>query len=502
MENVSLLLDRNLEAGRGGKAAIICGGDRVTYERLFDLACRAGRALAGLGLRREERVLLLLDDTPAFPALFLGAIRIGAVPIPVNPLYRASDFAYFLEDSYARLVVAGTGFEERAREAVDAVGGDVRLLGPEEFLGDGALGGELSPVATHEDDMAFWLYSSGSTGRPKGVVHRQIDVAVTCRTYADSVLRLTAEDVTYSTSKLYHAYGLGNGLSFPYAVGATTILTPGRPTPAAVFATIEAHRPTRLFSVPTVYNALVNSEGARERDLSSVRTCVSAAEPLPPEVAHRWADAYGLQILDGIGSTELLHIYCSNTPDDYRPGSSGKPVPGYELQIRDEDGHVAPLGGVGELHVKGDSALAGYWHHRDRTRRTLVGEWFATGDRYRRDEDGFYWYEGRADDMIKVGGLWVSPIEIENVLMEHRAVLETGVVGVDSAGFTRIVAHVVPRPDIETGDALVAELVELCKTRLQRYQYPHFVEFTEELPKTMTGKVQRFILRAKGVPSS
>ncbi|HEV3364824.1 MAG TPA: AMP-binding protein, partial [Acidimicrobiia bacterium] len=249
-----------------------------------------------------------------------------------------------------------------------------------------------------------------------------------------------------------------------------------------------------------LYNALVNAEGAKGRDFSSVRICLSAAEPLPPEVFRRFEDTWGLPILDGIGSTEMLHIYCSNTAEARRPGSSGRPVPGYELLIRGEDGQPAPQGEVGELLVKGDSALSGYWHHRDRTRRTLIGEYFATGDRYRCDEDGFYWYEGRADDMIKVGGLWVSPIEIENVLMEHEAVLEAGVVGVEVEGFMKIRAHVIPRsdvPDGAEGDALVAELQNLCKEKLQRYQYPHIVRFEEELPKTMTGKIQRYVLRGR-----
>ncbi|HEY0398515.1 MAG TPA: AMP-binding protein, partial [Acidimicrobiia bacterium] len=256
-------------------------------------------------------------------------------------------------------------------------------------------------------------------------------------------------------------------------------------------------------SVPTLYNALVNAEGAKSRDFSSVRICLSAAEPLPPEVFRRFEDTWGLPIFDGIGSTEMLHIYCSNTAEARKPGSSGRPVPGYELLIRDDDGHPAAPGEVGELLVKGDSALSGYWHHRDRTRRTLIGEYFATGDRYRADEDGFYWYEGRADDMIKVGGLWVSPIEIENVLIEHWAVLEAGVVGVDVDGFMKIRAHVTLRPDLVTaspedgGEGLVGELQNLCKERLQRYQYPHIVRFEKDLPKTMTGKIQRYLLRGR-----
>jgi benzoate-CoA ligase family protein len=493
--NVSaVLLDRNLEAGRGDRVAVACGEERATYQDLHQAACRVGEALAGLGVRREDRVLLVLDDTAAFPATFLGAARIGAVPVPVNPLYKSDDFRYFLEDSYARLVVVDETFADKVAEARSGLSDDVPQLAPAELLG--APGpGKLDPVTTHEDDMAFWLYSSGSTARPKGVVHRHGDIPVTCATYCDSVLGLGEDDICYSTSKLFHAYGLGNGLSFPVWAGATSVLAPGKPLPDAVFATIEAHRPTRFFSVPTVYNSLLNAPGAGERDLSSVRTCVSAAEPLPREVFRRWQETYGLPILDGIGSTELLHVYCSNTADALRSGSSGRPVPGYELEIRDEDGRVVGPDEVGELFVKGDSALAFYWHHRDKTRRALMGEWFATGDRYHRDDDGFFWYEGRADDMIKVGGLWVSPIEVENTLMEHPAVAECAVVGVDEEGFTRIRAHVVRRPDAPGEDELGPELQEWCKGRLQRYQYPHQVEFVDELPKTVTGKIQRFALR-------
>lgn len=501
--NVSLFLDHQVDEGRGDQVAVISGDERVTYGELLARACRAAAALHDAGVRREERILLLLDDTSAFPATFLGAIRLGAVPVPVNPLYKPSDFRYFLEDSYARIVVADPAFTEKAAEAIDGLKG-VRIFEPADLLGDGDAGADGAPVmpaaATHEDDMAFWLYSSGSTGRPKGVVHRQGDPAAICETYGAAVLGLTDADVTYSTTKLYHAYGIGNGIFFPYWVGATTVLTPGRPSPDAIFATVETRRPSAFFSVPTLYNALVHAEGAKSRDFSSVRICLSAAEPLPPEVFRRFEETWGLPILDGIGSTEMLHIYCSNTAQSRKPGSSGRPVPGYELMIRDEDGRPAAQGEVGELLVKGDSALSGYWHHRDRTRRTLVGEYFATGDRYRCDEDGFYWYEGRADDMIKVGGLWVSPIEIENTLMEYWAVLEAGVVGVEVDGFMKIRAHVIPDPGVKLvneGEALVKALQDHCKERLQRYQYPHIVRFEKDLPKTMTGKIQRYVLRGR-----
>lgn len=507
--NISAFLDHQVDQGRGDHTAVICGDERVTYGGLLARACRAAAALRDIGVHREERILLLLDDTPAFPAIFLGAIRIGAVPVPVNPLYKPSDFRYFLEDSYARVVVADATFAEKAAEALEprsrgAGLEGVRVYEPSDLMGDGDVGADgpaVMPVAaTHEDDMAFWLYSSGSTGRPKGVVHRQADAAAICESYGASVLGLSEVDITYSTTKLYHAYGIGNGLFFPYWAGSTTVLTPGRPSPDAIFAAVETHQPTAFFSVPTLYNALVRAEGAKERDFSSVRICLSAAEPLPPEVFRRFEQTWGLPILDGIGSTEMLHIYCSNTGEARKPGSSGRPVPGYELMIRGEDGQPAPPGEVGELLVKGDSALSFYWHHRDRTRRTMVGEYFATGDRYRCDDDGFYWYEGRADDMIKVGGLWVSPIEIENVLMEHPSVQEAGVVGVDVEGFMKIRAHVIPVPGFDPdgeGEALTGELQEICKTRLQRYQYPHIVRFEEDLPKTMTGKIQRYVLRGR-----
>ncbi|HZI38833.1 MAG TPA: AMP-binding protein, partial [Acidimicrobiia bacterium] len=361
--NISLFLDHQVEQGFGDHTAIVCGDQRVTYRGLLARACRAAAALHDIGVRREERILLLLDDTPAFPAVFLGAVRLGAVPVPVNPLYKPSDFHYFLEDSYARVVVADAAFAEKAAEAIEGLEG-VRVYEPADLMGDGDAGADgaavMPAVATHEDDMAFWLYSSGSTGRPKGVVHRQADAAAICETYGASVLGLNEADITYSTTKLYHAYGIGNGLFFPYWAGSTTVLTPGRPSPDAIFAAVETHRPTAFFSVPTLYNALVNAEGAKARDFSSVRICLSAAEPLPPEVFRRFENTWGLPILDGIGSTEMLHIYCSNTADARRPGSSGRPVPGYELLIRGEDGQPAPSGEVGELLVKGDSALAGY----------------------------------------------------------------------------------------------------------------------------------------------
>jgi len=486
------LLDRNLNAGRANKLAIASAAADVTYGELFELACGAAHQLHDLGVRREERVLIAGYDSPGWVAVFLGAIRMGAVPVPVNPLLqRSEDYDHFIDDSLARVVVVDANTEEKLKPAVARATGAPRLLRADQI----APGPEIAPAPTRKDDMAFWLYSSGSTGKPKAVVHLQHDIPYTCVTYGEQVLGITEHDVTFSTTGLFHAYGFGNNLTMPYWVGASTVLHAGRNTPATVLDTIEKRRPTLFFSAPTLYNAILNFEGAKERDLSSIRHCVAAAEALPAEVWRRWKDAFGLTILDGVGSTEMLHIYCSNRLDEVRAGSSGKPVPGYELKILDDLGSPVKPGDAGDLYVKGDSALALYWAQHEKTKRSVLGEWFFSGDRYRVDEDGFYWYEGRSDDMIKVSGLWVSPIEIESALMEHPAVAESAVVGIAIEGFTKIKAFVITKGGATPNDALVAELQEHCKSRLQRFQYPHMIEFVPELPKTVTGKIQRYKLR-------
>jgi benzoate-CoA ligase len=491
--NASTSLDANLEAGRGARTALYFGDEKITYEALHKDVCAMGRALRNWGVARENRVLMILSDTPVFPITFFGAMRIGAVPAPVNPLYKATDYRFFLEDSGARVAVVDAACLDKLNEALRNYEEPVRVVIAELLREElPAYAGELAPVSAHRDDMAFWLYSSGSTGQPKGVVHTHGAILATCETYGRHVLRLTENDIVFGRV-LFHAYGLGNGLSFPFHVGAASALAPGRPTPQSIFATIGAYRPTVICLVPTLYNALLNDPACAGVDLSSVRCCVSAAEPLAPETWRRWRERFGLTILDGIGSTEMLHIFCSNTTETYCPGSSGKPVPGYELRLLDEDGKPVNTGDTGHLHVKGASAAAFYWRNREKTRRTMQGEWMATGDRYRVDADGFYWYEGRADDMLKVGGEWVSPIEMENVLLEHSAVNEAAVVGTPIDGVMRIRAVIVLN-EAET-PALKAELQEWCKRRLQRYQYPHLIDFVTELPKTATGKIQRFKLR-------
>jgi len=486
------LLERNLEAGRGSKIAIHSATKDLTYTELFNLSCGAAAALRDLGVRREERVLIVAYDGPGWVAAFLGAIRHGAIPVPVNPLLqRSEDYDHFIEDSLARVVVVDANTEEKLKPAAARSDIAPRLLRADQIKA----GPEVATAPTRKDDMAFWLYSSGSTGKPKAVVHLQHDIPYTCVTYGEQVLGIKEQDITFSTTGLFHAYGFGNNLTMPYWVGASTVLHAGRNTPATVLDTIEKRRPTLFFSAPTLYNTILNFEGAKTRDLSSIRHCVAAAEALPAEVWRRWKDAFGLTILDGVGSTEMLHIYCSNRLDEVRPGSSGKPVPGYELKILDDAGRPVAQGEAGDLHVKGDSALALYWAQHEKSKRSILGEWFVTGDRYRVDADGFYWYEGRSDDMIKVGGLWVSPIEIESVLLEHPAVAEGAVVGIEVEGFMKIKAFVIVKGGHSPGDALAAELQEHCKARLQRFQFPHLIEFVPELPKTVTGKIQRYKLR-------
>jgi benzoate-CoA ligase family protein len=502
--NASVIVDSNLEAGRGDKVAIYCGDDQVTYAELARRINRFGHALREIGVDREDRVLLMLNDTPSFPTAFFAAMRIGASPIPVNTLLQPTDYRFFVEDSRARGVVCDQMHHETIRKAlegydeepVEVIVTNGRAEGAhvlEDMLDTGA--DDLDPVATHKDDPAFWLYSSGSTGEPKGAVHLHHDIIYTCETYARHVLEVSRDDVCFSASKLFHAYGLGNGISFPYWAGASTVLYPGKPTPEAILGTAERFRPTLFFSVPTLYNAMLNHEGAGDYDLSSIRLCVSAAEALPAGIWRRWKETFGLVILDGIGSTEMLHIYISNSPEELKPGSSGKPVPGYEARILNEDGYPVEPGEAGYLSVKGDSAAAYYWRNHEKTKKTMQGEWLFAGDWYRVDEDGFYWYEGRSDDMIKVSGLWVSPVEVESTLGDHPAVIETAAVGVPVDGLTRVRAHIVLREGYEPSEKMVADLQNWCKGRLKRYQYPHLVEFVDELPKTVTGKIQRFKLR-------
>jgi benzoate-CoA ligase family protein len=503
--NASTLLDVNLDAGRADKPALLTADGAVSYRELAGLTAAVASYLTMLGVEREQRILMILDDSPAFPAAFLGAMRIGAVPVPVNPMDRVDNYVYYLDDSYARVLVVEASLLP-ALEAELAARAGLHVLvvdgDPGPFVGfDDAVRevgrAELGPpLDTHREDMAFWLYSSGSTGRPKGVVHAHGDIGVTIDRYARNVLGIEHRDVCYSTTKLFHAYGLGNSLSFPLSVGACSTMVKGRSTPERIFETVGRVHPTLFFSVPALYAAMVKAPGAREVDFSSVRACVSAAEALPAAVLARWQDLTGVPILDGIGSTEMLHIYCSNTLSDLAPGTSGRPVPGYELRLVDDRGLDVSSGEAGDLMVRGDSCAAYYWHQREKTRFSMRGEWFHTGDRYIVDADGHFVYQGRSDDMIKVGGLWVSPADVEGCLVHHPAVSEAAVIGVRVEDLSRIKAFVICASGTPGApDALADELRQWCKEHLRRYEYPHVVEFVEDLPRTPTGKVQRYKLR-------
>ncbi|HEX5852668.1 MAG TPA: benzoate-CoA ligase family protein, partial [Solirubrobacteraceae bacterium] len=498
--NASRLVDRHVEEGRGEKVAVSALDAELTYAELRGQVNRMGRLLHELGVRREERVLLVLDDTTAFPIAFLGAMRIGAVPVPVSVRDTPENYRHYLRDSYAELVVCDANlvgalkdtlsqsavrFLARGTETDGAIELDAALAAQED---------ELAPVATHADDMAFWLYSSGSTGKPKGVVHRHRSIEVTCETFAAQVLGLRAEDRIFSTTKLHHAYGLGNALSFPLFFGATAILRAGQVDPAALLATLREQRPSVFCSVPALYAALVEDPDSASA-FDSVRLCVSAAEPLPARTFDAWRERFGIEILDGIGSTEMLQAYCSNRPGDARKGTVGYPVPGYDLRITDEQGAVLEGPATGTLEVRGDSRALFYWHRRDEAQRRMRGEWWASGDRFQRSEDGRYAYLGRDDDMLKVGGLWVSPVNMEQHLRRHPAVADVGVIGATFEDRPRIVAFVECAAGASGGEQLSQELRAWCAEGLREHEFPHLIHYPPSLPRTATGKPQRFKLR-------
>src|SRR6266851_949890 len=450
-------VDRNVAEGRGDSLAIEVhpGDQRITYRQVLESVNRFGNGLRDvLGVRIEERVLLLLLDCPEYAYAFFGAIKIGAVPIPTNTLFKPADYEYILNDSRARVVVVSEALlpqfsaipRDRLRYLRDIVVVGSASDGTHAFTDLLAKGDpELEAEPTSRDDAAFWLYSSGSTGFPKGCVHRHQDMVVCTDLYARGVLGITEGDRCFSVAKLFFAYGLGNGLYFPFGVGATTVLFAGPPTPANVFEIVDKHKPTLFFSVPTNYAMLLAQEA--QADFSSVRWAVSAGEALPPAIFDRFEKRFGVKILDGIGSTEILHIFISNQPGAIRPGSSGKPVAGYQARILDDDGQPVPAGDIGNLLIEGDSTCARYWNKHDKSLSTIEGRWIRTGDKYSCDADGFLWYAGRGDDMLKVGGIWVSPVEVENALVEHPAVLEAGVVGKqDHDEMVKPLAYVVLAP--------------------------------------------------------
>jgi benzoate-CoA ligase family protein len=504
-------VDRPVAEGRGAAPAFHCEDRVLTYADVQELVNRTGNALRELGVEMEHRVVMICLDAPEFLGAFWGAIKIGAVPVPLNTLLRATDYRYLLEDTRARVAVVSAPLLPEAGPALRAAprlrhvlvaGGSAGgpHLGFEERVGRASAALEAAP--TSRDDAAFWLYSSGSTGRPKGAVHLHHDMVISAETYAKQVLGLRPADKVYSAAKLFFAYGLGNACYFPMGVGAQSVLYPHRPTPDAVFDLLTRHRPTLFFGVPTLYAALLAVKEAERRfDLSSLRLCVSAGEALPAELYRRWRERFGVEIVDGIGTTESGHIFLSNRPGAVRPGSSGVPVPGYECAIVDDEGRPVPAGELGNLRVRGDSTMAYYWNQHDRTKQTLFGPWIQTGDKYHQDADGYFWYDGRADDMLKVGGIWVSPVEVEATLIQHPAVLEAAVVGhEDEDRLVKPRAHVVLKEPARASEALAAELRAFVKDRIAPYKYPRWIDFVPELPKTATGKIQRFKLRAGTTP--
>jgi benzoate-CoA ligase len=505
-------IDRHLSEGHGDRVALRFGQQSLTYAQVAASVNRVGNMLRRLGVRPEERVLLVVLDSPAFVYSFWGAIKIGAVPVPVNTFLRTEEYAYLLHDSRATTLIASSEIWPevasvtspwlRHRLVTDKPAGFVTGERASEvsFLEDlmEREAPSLEPELTHRDDVALWLYSSGSTGTPKGVLHLHRDLPYCAETYAREVLALGPDDITLAAPRLFFAYGLGGGLSFALYAGGTAVLVPERPTPEGMFLAIQAQRPTVFFGVPTLYAAMLQvKEAEKKYDLSSLRLCVSAGEPLPAELFIRWRERFGVEILDGIGTTEALHIFLSNRPGQVRPGSSGQPVPGYDIRVVDEQGQEVRQGEIGDLLVKGGSITTGYWHRLEATRQALHGEWLRTGDKYYQDAEGVFWYCGRSDDMLKVSGQWVSPAEVEGLLFQHPAVLEAAVVGwEDENRLIKPKAFVVLKAGYAPSLSLAEELQRFVKERTLPHKYPRWVEFVAELPKTATGKIQRYKLRA------
>ncbi|MEO7094060.1 MAG: benzoate-CoA ligase family protein [Polyangiales bacterium] len=486
---------RHVREGRGARLAIVSDEGELTYAELDDRVRRFASAVRAAGIHPGDRVALVLPDTALLSVAFWGTLAAGAVAVPLNTMLKPAEHRAILADCDPRLLVVDESIVK---------GGDV--------CNEGALVWDATEAekqvsaatayngyaTTHRDGFAFFLYSSGTTGEPKGVVHLHHDMWICCRTYGESILGMREDDRCFSIAKLFFAYGLGNAQYFPFHVGATAILFAGRPTPDAVFEQVRRHRPTVFFGVPTAYaNMLAVIDSGTSVDFSSVRACTSAGESLPKPIFERWQQRTSLEILDGIGSTEICHIFLSNRPGECRPGSTGKAVSGYDLRLVDDTGADVPRGDIGDLLVRGDSTMALYWNKHEATKRALRGDTIRTGDKYYQDEDGYFWHGGRSDDMIKAGGIWVSPVEVESALVAHPSVLECAVVGTqDGDGLTKPHAFVTLRAGIAS-PGLEAELKAFVKDRLAPYKYPRWITFVTELPKPATGKIQRFLLRAR-----
>ena len=501
------VLARNLAAGRADKPAYIDGHRMLTYRQLADRVARFGAALRGLGLRREERVLIALTDTVDWPTAFLGCLKAGVIAVPVNTLLTEDDYRFMLTDSRARALVVSEVLFPKFEKLIAAcpgldhviVSGDnphgYRLF--EDLIG--ADEPEDTTAPTTADDIAFWLYTSGSTGKPKGAVHVHASLKLTADLYGTPVVGLKESDVCYSVAKLFFAYGLGNAMTFPMTVGATTVLNPERPTPDGVAALLRKHPVTVFYAVPTFYAAFLASPNAPQKSEVKMRRCISAGEALPEEIARRWKERYGVEISDGLGTTEMLHIYLTNAPGATKYGTTGRAVPGYEIKLIGDDGKPVKKGDMGELYVRGPTSAVMYWNNREKSRSTFQGEWTRSGDNYIEDEDGYFVCCGRQDDMLKVSGMYVSPFEVEAALSSHPDVLEAAVVGWnDEQKLIKPKAFVVLKSPDKASDALVHVLQEHVKTKLAPYKYPRWIEFRKDLPKTATGKIQRFVLRAEG----
>ena len=505
-------IDANVAHGHAAKVAFKEKDRALTYGELQAASCRFGRGLYQLGLRPESRVVLLHLDTIEFPIAFWGAIRAGVIPIPLNTLLTPAQYAYIIEDSRAEAILISPELIPSVLPVLDRLtwlklaivsgaGKETPKLGKlkvhrfDDVVASGAP--QVWHAPTISDEVAFWLYSSGSTGEPKGARHIQSSLIVTAKLFGQEVMGIRPDDVVFSAAKLFFAYGLGNAMSFPMSVGATTILFAERPTPDSVLEVIAREQPTIFYGVPTLFSALLAHKGlGKGAGSKRLRLCTSAGEALPANIGERWREVTGVDILDGIGSTEMLHIFVSNRPGDIRYGTSGKPVPGYGAKIVGEDGHECGNDEVGELVVRGDSSADGYWNQRAKSRRTFVGEWTYTGDKYIRDKEGYYHYCGRTDDMFKVSGIWVSPFEVEAALISHEAVLEAAVIGrEDQDGLVKPKAFVVLKPGRQPDAHLFDALKEHVKAKAGPWKYPRWIDVRADLPKTATGKIQRFKLR-------
>jgi benzoate-CoA ligase len=500
------ILARNLSEGRADATAYIDPGGSWTYGHLAERVDRFASVLRTLGIRRGERILLALLDTIDWPTAFLGAIKAGVIPVPVNTLMTEDDYRFVVADSRAKLLVVSQPLLAKFEDVINASSDPLHVVVSGDEVGHRSFEGLLEDASpgtytapTTRDDMCFWLYSSGSNGHPVGVVHAHSDLRLIAELYGAGVLGLKESDICYSVSKLFFAYGLGNALALPMAVGATTILSPERPSPAKVAAVLRRHPVSVFYAVPTFYAAFLAYPDAPKRSELKLKYCISAGEVLPANISRRWRERYGVDILDGIGSTEMLHIFISNYPGDVKYGTTGKPVPGYEVRLVDDGGDVIQkTGEIGEMQVSGPTSAIMYWNDPQRTRETFLGEWTRSGDKYLKDNDGYYVHCGRRDDLLKVGGIYVAPSEVEATLCSHSAVLEAAVIGwPDEEDLIKPKAFVVLKPSAKPTEATAHALREHCRRYLAAFKFPRWIEFRSELPKTATGKIQRFKLRAE-----